>query len=204
MIRTTTNNACSPRLSCSAMRRASVWTLIASALLVVAPSAQAATTSTAEKVKAIRQTCTAVENSRPKLTKRSEISLDFSLEGAAITYYSKGRELRKLEAEVLGETYQNKVDLCYQRGKLVFAFERFARYESDLTSPLQKAVQYRYYFNNGKLIQMTVDSRVVKPLAKGAEDTEGYWSHKDELLNLANELTASFAKPETENDRLTK
>ncbi len=148
--------------------------------------------SVSQQISRIRLACTAIDKQRKSLMKRNETVLGISLEGADVTYYSAAKILRKIEANLLGETYQDRVDLCYVNDKLVFAFERFARYESDLTSPLQPPTLYRYYFANDMLLQMTVDGRVVKPISPGEEDTEGYWRHKDEFVSTAADLKTSF------------
>jgi hypothetical protein len=164
-----------------------------------APVGAAAKSSIDGKVKSIGTYCRSVDLSRKKLTQRKETELQLSAEGSEVLFFSSGNELKKIEATMLGETYQDRIELCYRNNKLIFGFEKFARYEGNLTSPLRPAVLYRYYFDGPTLIRLTVNGKAIKPLAPGQEDTDGYWTHKDEFVSAAVELRGYFTSKSSSN-----
>ncbi len=80
-----------------------------------------------------------------------------SLEGTEATFYSSKRGLKKIHAEMAGETYNAKADYYYaDSGKLIFIYYQFNRYDTQIAmDPPPKVVrteEKRLYFVDGKLI----------------------------------------------------
>ena len=83
---------------------------------------------------------------------------DVSLEGTEATFYSSTAGLKKIHAEMAGETYYAKADYYYSdRGKLTFVYYQFNRYDTQIgMDPPPKVVrkeEKRLYFKDGKMIK---------------------------------------------------
>ncbi len=92
-------------------------------------------------------------------TKRSVEGI--SLEGTEATFYSSKRGVKKIHAEMYGETYKAKADYYYaDDGKLIFVYYEFNRYDTHIAmNPLPKIVtteEKRLYFKDEKLIKKII------------------------------------------------
>ncbi|NNE99948.1 MAG: hypothetical protein HKN25_13085 [Pyrinomonadaceae bacterium] len=81
-----------------------------------------------------------------------------SLEGTEATFYTSTAGLKKIHAEMAGETYYAKADYYYSdRGELTFIYYQFNRYDTQIgmTPPpkVVKVEEKRLYFKNNKLIK---------------------------------------------------
>lgn len=81
-----------------------------------------------------------------------------SIEGTEATYYTSTAGVKKIHADMYGETFNAKVDYYYSdSGKLEFIYNQFNRYDTHIMAkPEPKIVRVeerRLYFKNGKLIK---------------------------------------------------
>jgi hypothetical protein len=153
-------------------------------LTVVEPGASAATT-TDKQVATIRAEVTRINKGLAKLKKTTMMVDNVSLEGTEATYYRSGKTIRKISAQLLGETYQAKIDLYYSADQLIFAFDRHSTYKAGLGSPIDRTVEFRVYYVKGKNIRTTADSKL---LTDDEASTE-----VDALNEISVELKAAIA-----------
>ncbi len=119
-------------------------------LTATAVAASSKTASADRQVAVIRQQVVAINSAVSKMS-RTTIDVDnVSLEGTSATYYRTGKAIRKISATVFGETYQDKIDLYYLNGRLIFVLDKHSTYEAGLGSPVDQVTDYRLYFLNGK------------------------------------------------------
>ena len=81
-----------------------------------------------------------------------------SLEGTEATFYTSTAGLKKIHAEMAGETFYAKADFYYSdRGELTFIYFRENRYDTQIgMTPPPKVVRVeekRLYFKGGKMIK---------------------------------------------------
>ncbi len=147
-------------------------------------SAASASSATDKKVATIRAEVARINAGLSKL-KKTEIPVEnVSAEGAMATYYRNGTKIRKIEAELLGETFQAKIDLYYVDDQLIFAFDRHSTYKAGLGSPIDKTINYRLYFSNGTSIRALAGT---KRLSADDASTE-----VEAITELSTELKAAI------------
>ncbi len=86
---------------------------------------------------------------------------DVSLEGTEATFYTSTAGLKKINAEMAGETYYAKADYYYSdRGELIFVYYVFNRYDTQIgMDPPPKVVnseEKRLYFKDHKMIKRII------------------------------------------------
>ena len=113
-----------------------------------------------------------------------------SLEGTEATFYRSTAGLKKIHAEMAGETYYAKADFYYtDNGKLAFIYYRFNRYDTQIgmTPPpkVVKVEEKRLYFRDEKLIKKII-TITETGLSNKSKDTE-----KD-ILDLEGKFRKAF------------
>lgn len=114
----------------------------------------------AKNLTAIRAEVAAINKSAAKYTKTVKDVDGISVEGTEATYFVSGKNLRKISANIYGETYQATAELYYQGEELIFAFIKEYRY--DIQSGLGrmpkviKIEQKRFYFGDGQMIKLLI------------------------------------------------
>jgi hypothetical protein len=92
---------------------------------------------------------------------------DISLEGAEAICFAEGRALRKIVAKIYGETYHATLELFYQDGELIFAFQRTSRYHTQvgLDEPPKITVveDHRFYFAGGRMFRCLLGTEAMEP-----------------------------------------
>ncbi len=151
---------------------------------VVLPTANA-TTATDKQVAAIRAEVGRINKGLAKLTKTTIPVDNVSLEGTEATYYRNGKTIQKIEAELLGETYQAKIDFYYSQGQLIFALDRHSKYKAGLGSPVEKTTVYRLYFSGGESIRVLAGTKRLS-----AEDAS---TEVDAIREISTELIAAIS-----------
>lgn len=111
-----------------------------------------------------------------------------SLEGTEATFYKSPVGLKKIQAEIGGETYYANVDYYYSdSGKLIFVYHQFNRYDTQIgMDPPPRVVrkeERRLYLKDGKII---------KKITTITETAESYPSEVTEKTIL--ELEQTFRK----------
>ncbi len=86
---------------------------------------------------------------------------DVSLEGTEATFYISTAGLKKIHAEMAGESYYAKADYYYSdRGELIFVYYVFNRYDTQIgMDPPPKVVnieEKRLYFRGDKMIKRII------------------------------------------------
>lgn len=165
-----------------------IWLLLSGILLVLvlAESAQAQTEAEIAK---LRVEVTAINKGVPKYTKTTKDVEDVSLEGTQATYYSSAGKVRKIAAEMHGETYYATAEFYYRDGELIFVYLKRNQYDTQIgTGRIPKVVrveEQRYYFANGDLIRLLVGKKELRP------NDERHSELKGEVISISNKLKAS-------------
>ncbi len=122
---------------------------------------------TVKQVKQIRANVKAINLSLSKYTKISKDVENISAEGATATYYSSKTGLKKIHAEIFGESGRSITALYYKAGKLIFAYEKSSEYNVPIGATGSPKVvnirEERTYFVDGKLIKVLVSASITKP-----------------------------------------
>lgn len=129
--------------------------LAAVGVTVAVPTSSAmAASATDKQVTSVRAEVARINKGLSKLKKTNIMVENVSAEGTNATYYRNGKTIRKIEAEVLGESFQAKIDLYYSGGQLIFALDRHSTYKDGLGSPIDQTTVFRMYYSNGKSIRV--------------------------------------------------
>ncbi len=115
-------------------------------------------TETEKQVSSIRSGVLRTNKLLSIFKKTTKMVEGVSTEGTEVTFYHSTARLKKMHAEIAGETFYAKTDYYYSdRGELVFIFNRFSRYDTQIgMNPPPKVVRIeekRLYFANGKMIK---------------------------------------------------
>ncbi|MEZ5344739.1 MAG: hypothetical protein R2681_04195 [Pyrinomonadaceae bacterium] len=115
-----------------------------------------------------------------------------SLEGTEATFYTSTAGLKKIHAEMAGETFYAAVDYYYHdNGKLIFVYYKLSRYDTQIAmDPPPKVARIeerRLYYKEGKLIQ-----RIVTNTDTIAADLSG--SEETDVLDLEKTFRAQIDK----------
>lgn len=145
---------------------------------------------TADGTAAIRSEVAAINKNLGKYAKQTKTVNDVSLEGAEAVFYSSGKVLRKIHADITGETYKAAADLYYKDAELIFAYYRLNRYDTqiglDKPPKVVKTEERRLYFANGKLAKLVVGKTAVKSGSRQFNES------KAEIAELSGKLRAGF------------
>jgi hypothetical protein len=79
--------------------------------------------------------------------------VDFSLEGGELHSFYRGRELRKLAAQLYGESWRGTQEFYFADGRLIFIHVVHQRYDEPLSGRVVYTIENRYYFDGGRLIR---------------------------------------------------
>lgn len=108
------------------MRRTAVLLLLG--WLAGAPGAVMAVGTASDRAE---KTVARIESGLPNLQESSRPLQGFSAEGARVVAYARGREIRKIEVEGLGERGKRMLDFYWLEGRLVAARSRRIDYGAD-------------------------------------------------------------------------
>jgi hypothetical protein len=145
---------------------------------------------TEKEIAAIRAEVAAINKNAKSYRQKVKGVDGVSLEGTQATYFTSGKGLKKITAKMFGETFNASVELYYQGDKLIFALQKFNRYDTHIAmTPPPKIIrteEKRYYFSAGKMIKLLVGKNAIKPANPQWEESE------TELIELAGTLRAAY------------
>jgi hypothetical protein len=143
-----------------------------------------------QQVMAIRAEVAAINKNAPKYKKKNKDVTGVSLEGAAATYFTSGKGLKKITAKLYGETYNASVEIYYQGEEAIFIYSKMNKYDTQIgMTPAPKVVRVeeeRYYFTGGELIRLLSGKKEVKPA------DERYNEMKEGILEVAKGLREAY------------
>ena len=158
-------------------------------LLLILAAAIAAGAQTDTRVSGIRSQVAAINKASAKLTKTKRQVTDISTEGAEATFYHSGKELKKVSVKIFGETFNGTSELYFDAGKLIFAYDRINRYDTQigLKRPVKvvRVEEYRSYFENGSMFRSVIGKKVSPPA------TDEFTQHESEVLERTKAILAS-------------
>lgn len=153
-------------------------------------SAQTYEAWTEKKISEIRAQVSAINNGAAKYAKRTKTIEGIALEGAEATFYRSGKDLRKITADIYGETYNQTGEFYYSNGKLIFAFLKRNQYDTqigmDAPPKVVRTEEQRFYFAaDGRLIRLLVGKKELKP------GDEKYSELRNEIMSISSKLKDS-------------
>lgn len=113
---------------------------------------------------------------------------NFSLEGGVLHGFFAGRELRKLTAQLYGETWRGTEDFYFTDGRIFFIHTVVQRYDMPMSGRVVATVDHRFYFDGGRLIRRV---RTQRPVT--GEDMSAYDQELPSLLRDARLFAACAA-----------
>lgn len=129
-------------------------------------------------VTAIRKSVATINGNSSKL-KQSTAKLDgVSTEGGEITIFRDRNEIKKINAQINGETGYAMLELYFKNDRPIFVYEREFRYDKPFGKVLQ-IIPRRFYFADGKLVKMFYAKREIYP-----EDKE-FTELRDRIISLS-------------------
>jgi hypothetical protein len=137
-----------------------------------------AVAQTEADVSPIRKTVESINKTAAKLSKTTAKLDGVSTEGGELTVYRENNQIKKIAAQIYGETGRSDIELYYKDEKLVFVFEREYRYDKPFGKVL-KIIPTRFYFTDEKLVKMLYAKREIY-----AEDKE-YNEMRDRIVSLS-------------------
>lgn len=144
---------------------------------------------TEKEIAKIRAEVAAINKGAAKYKKTTKNVEDISLEGTEATYFHSAKNLKKITAQMFGETYNATSEFYYQNGELIFAFIKRNQYDTQIgVNPPPKVVRVeerRFYFANGELIRLLVGKKELKP------GGEKYSELKDQIISISSKLKDS-------------
>lgn len=136
--------------------------ILAASAILVSPSFAQPEKQTAA-IRAEVQQINAAAGEYEKKTKNIE---DISTEGAEVTYYTSGKELKKVVAKIYGETGNTSSEYFYRGEDLIFAFQRSQHFDKPIDGgrvpKVVRIEELRAYFDAGKCIRLLNGKIAVK------------------------------------------
>lgn len=162
--------------------------LIVTAILIL--SSQIVFAQTEKQITAIRTKVAAINKGAKNYTRKTKSVEDISLEGTEATFYSSRLSLKKVTANMYGETFNATGEFYYENGKLIFAFIKHNQYDTQIgmekAPKVVKVEERRYYFGDDGLIRLLVGKKELK-----AGD-ENYDELKDSAVSIGEKFQEAF------------
>lgn len=127
--------------------------IVAAAHPALAQPAVTATSGSPQAIARIRELYATIQREAPGYRRTEHELYEFSLEGGVLHGFYRGRELRKLVAELYGETWRGRDEYYFADGRPVFIYVVLEIYDELLSGRVQHRLEYRYYFDGGRLIR---------------------------------------------------
>jgi len=153
---------------------------LAGCLVVLGLSALTVNGQADKRVTDIRAKVAEINGGAEKYQKENKNVVGISTEGAEVTLFRSGEELKKISAKIYGETFKGTSEFYFSGGELIFEFDRISRYDTQigLKKPVKvvRIEQYRSYFEKGKMFRLQIGNKVIAP------GTDDFISHESESL----------------------
>jgi hypothetical protein len=126
----------------------------------------------------IRKTVESINKTQSKLAQTTVRLENLSTEGGEAKIFRDKNQIKKIEAQINGETGYSIIELYYKDEKPIFIYERDFRYDKPFGKVL-KITPTRFYFADGRVVKMLVAKREIY-----AEDKE-YNEMRDRMNSLS-------------------
>jgi hypothetical protein len=127
--------------------------LCASGAARTAAAQVSATSGSPAAIGHIREQYAQIQREAPGYRRTTHELVDFSLEGGELHGFYRGRELRKLAAQLYGESWRGTEEFYFADGRLIFIHVVHQRYDEPLSGRVVSTIENRYYFDGGRLIR---------------------------------------------------
>lgn len=144
---------------------------------------------TEKEIIKIRAEVAAINKDVSKYKKTTKNVEGISLEGTEATYYFAAADLRKVTAEIYGESFNATGEFYYRGGDLIFAFIKNRKYDQparpNRTPKITRTEEQRFYFAGGELIRLLAGKKELKSV------DEKYSELKKEIIGISKALKES-------------
>jgi hypothetical protein len=159
-------------------------------ILILMIAAVSAFAQTEKQIAAIRADVNLTNKSAAKYDKKTISVEGISLEGTEATYFTSGRSLKKITAKMYGETYRATAELYYSGEDLIFAYQRFQRYDTQIgmkpPPKVVRMVETRVYYSGAKAIRVIEDKKQL------ATSTSEFSAAESAMNDLSEKLKAAL------------
>lgn len=145
--------------------------------------------SVESQVSSIRSEVTAINNSAKNYKKTTKSVEGISLEGTEASYFTSGKELKKITAKSYGETFNAVTEIYYQDNELIFVYQQINKYNGSFASKnvkVTKVEEKRFYFSDGKMIKLLLGKVNVKSGSRQWTESE------EEIVDLVKTLKDAY------------
>jgi hypothetical protein len=127
--------------------------LCASGAARTAAAQVTATSGSPAAIAHIREQYAQIQREAPGYRRTTHELVGFSLEGGELHGFYRGRELRKLAAQLYGEMWRGTEEFYFADGRLVFIHVVHHRYDEPMSGRVAATLEHRFYFDGGRLIR---------------------------------------------------
>ena len=131
---------------------------------------------TEKAITEIRRQVATINKGLKTYKKKTKMVEAISTEGTEAIFYASGRDLKKIAAKIYGETFNATADCYYRDEKLIFAYFKLNRYDTQigLEKPVKvvRTEEKRLYFAGGRMLRLLIGKYNVKPGSKQWEESE--------------------------------
>ena len=159
------------------MRQLAIWAILAAGTVTASQQSVTETSGDPAVIVAIQNTVTAVDRDIPRYRRTEHTLFEYSAEGGTLLGFYDGPSLRKLSADLIGESGRLTQHMYYSADQLVFVDSVYEQYET------QSRVEHRVYLRAGQPV------RRIRTQSK-AQPTEAVsaWDPLPELLGRVKEF----------------
>lgn len=141
--------------------------LLTFSILILLFASTAVLSQTEKQIVSIRAEVAAINNSAAKYDKKTKNIAGISTEGAEATYYLSGKGLKKIVVQIYGETFRATNEFYYGGEELIFAYQKFSRYNGSIGSKpppkIARIEEARLYRSGDQTIRILLDKKALKP-----------------------------------------
>lgn len=144
--------------------------------------------SVEKQITAIRAEVTAINKAAKGYKKTVKDVEGVSLEGTEATYFTSGKGLKKITAQIYGESFRATMELYYSGEDLIFAYEKMSKYNGSIGMKNLKVVRIeesRTYFSDGKMIRYLLGKKQIKSGSTEFNEGEYRMMEFSDLLKIA-------------------
>ncbi len=161
--------------------------------LIFAGFSLSGSSQTPATISSIRSEVNLINRSGPRYRTSARDVEGVTLEGTRATYFTSGKELKKIVGRMYGETFRATAELFYSGEELIFAFQRLEKYDTQIAMDpppkVTSVIETRVYYSGGKAIRVIEGGKTLP--ARSAD----FVGAEEGLLDLSNTLRAAMSIP---------
>jgi hypothetical protein len=141
---------------------------------ILAAVAGAAYAQADKRIAAIDAQVSEINKASRTYKKKTKDVFGISTEGAGVSYYRSGKELKKISTKIYGETYNAVSEFYFRNNALIFVNDRVNHYDSSLPADVKvvRVERIRSYFDKGKMFRLINDKKTIASTSDDFTDAE--------------------------------